>query len=227
MSKNRFKIAVLSALFLICVTAAIPSYTQNNQETRFDSTFELEVHESREWGASGLGRTPTTGGTGVLIPAGVNWYVGPVNKNLTDEDLSALVAELKQRPIPGLSLRGRGITDAELAHLKELKGLTELGLNDTKITGAGLAHLKELKGLTSLTLYRTQITDAELAYLKELKGLTGISLDSTQITDAGIAHLKGLKGLTMLNLWNTKITDAGLKELRSALPKCKIFLELW
>jgi hypothetical protein len=37
MSKNGFKLAVWSALFLIGVTAAIPSYTQNNQETRFDS----------------------------------------------------------------------------------------------------------------------------------------------------------------------------------------------
>jgi hypothetical protein len=247
MAKSRFKIAVWSALFLIGVTAALPSCTKKVQVTRFDSTWALEVYESRGplWKKL-LGHTPTTGGTGVLIPAGADWYVKPI-KNLTDEDLYALVAELKQHSIPGLSLlrcdqitdaglanlkelkgltrldlSSTNITDAGLAHLKELKGLTTLNLGGTQINGDGLAHLKELKGLTTLGLDDTRITDAGLAHLKELKGLTKLGLVGTQITDAGLANLKELKGLTELRLGFTQISDAGLKELRSALPKCKI-----
>jgi hypothetical protein len=104
------------------------------------------VYESREEEDSKLlGRTPTTDGAGVLIPASADWYVQPVNIKLTDEDLSALVAELKQRSIPGLNLWGCGrITDAGLANLKELKGLTSLDLRFTKqITDAGLKELRK------------------------------------------------------------------------------------
>ena len=224
MAKNRFKIAVWSALIFIGVTAALPSCTKKVQETRFDSTLELEVYGLREREAPKLllGRTPTPSGKGVLIPAGVDWYVKPSNENLTDEDLSALVAELKQHSIPGLDL-SRQITDAGLAHLKELKGLMTLILGGMQITDAGLANLKELKGLTTLILRSTNITDAGLANLKELKGLTTLILGGMQITDAGLANLKELKGLTTLDLYYTNITDAGLKEIRSALPKCKIF----
>jgi hypothetical protein len=145
MSKNRFKLAVWSALFLIGVTAAIPSYTQNNQETRFDSTWKLEVYEARKGEEPKLlGRTPTTDGAGVLIPAGVDWYVEPlINKNWTDKDFSALVAELKQRSILGLNLSDSGnIPDAWLAHLKELKGLTKLDLGYTGITDAEMKELR-------------------------------------------------------------------------------------
>jgi Leucine-rich repeat (LRR) protein len=185
---------------------------------------ELEVYGSREGEALKLlGRTPTPDGAGVLIPACVDLYVKPINRNLTDEDLSALVAELKQRSILELILREcYQITDAGLAHLKELKGLAELDLGNTQITDAGLAHLKELKGLTELDLSGTRITDAGFAHLKELKGLTTLYLWGTQITDAGLANLKELKGLTWLNIAETQITDAGLEELRSALPKCEI-----
>ena len=59
------------------------------------------------------------------------------------------------------------------------------------MTDAGLAHLKELKGLQTLHLrFCMKVTDAGLLHLKELKGLRELRLDGIKVTDAGIAELK-------------------------------------
>src|SRR5262249_31669088 len=59
--------------------------------------------------------------------------------NLKDDDLKNLRPHLQKSPLPvALSLSGAsGITDAGLAHLKDLTTLVSLGLGDVKYTDAG------------------------------------------------------------------------------------------
>lgn len=84
------------------------------------------------------------------------------------------------------------LTDAALEKLKQLglTKLTKLYLVDTKLTDAGLAHLKEMKDLQVLSLVGTPITDAGLEHLKEVKGLKELYLFGTQVTDEGVKKLK-------------------------------------
>jgi internalin A len=111
-------------------------------------------------------------------------------------------------------------SDAKSEQVGRLTGLEELFAG--AVGDAGLAHLKELKNLTDLHLDYTKITDAGLAHLKGLNKLSSLDLASTQVTDAGLTNLKGLTNLSTLNLYGTQVTDAGVKELQQALPSLTI-----
>jgi Leucine-rich repeat (LRR) protein len=102
-----------------------------------------------------------------------------------------------------LNLRGQDVTDAQLAHLKDLTGLTRLHLENTKVTDKGLEQLKGLTNLEYLNLY----------------GDAGV-------TDAGLASLEGMKKLKYVYLWQTKVTEPGAAKLKKALPQCDINLGL-
>jgi internalin A len=55
-----------------------------------------------------------------------------------------------------LYLYGTPVTDAGLAHLRELTNLQTLGLNGTQVTDAGLANLRGLTNLSELSLNGTK-----------------------------------------------------------------------
>src|SRR5262245_9290919 len=122
----------------------------------------------------------------------------------------------------GLSLGGTEISDAGLAHLKGMTNLHNLLLVNTRVTDAGLAHLKGLTRLQYLVLDRTDVTDAGLVPLEELTGLKDLSLGSTRVSDASLVRLAGLTRLQYLWLGDTQVTDAGAAELQAALPQAKI-----
>ena len=115
---------------------------------------------------------------------------------------------------------GEGM-DTSLAHLEELDDLLILTVY-RGVTDAGLAHLVELKRLKSLHLGGTSLTDAGLVRLKELKHLRSLELRSASVTDAGTVHLKELKHLRHLSLTRTSVTHAGINELKQALPQTTI-----
>ena len=117
------------------------------------------------------------------------------------------------------------LTDAELVHLKGLKGLTELILDGTEVTDAGLAHLKGMTKLTALDLDGTKITDAGLVHLEGMTGLAALGLDDTAITDAGLARLRGMTSLAILTLDNTEVTDAGLVHLEGMTQLSGLILD--
>src|SRR5438270_435213 len=94
--------------------------------------------------------------------------------------------KLPGKPVIGVNLTGRGVTDAGLKELKDLEQLTSLYLAYTKVTDAGMKELKDLKQLTSLNLAETNVTDAGLKELKHLKQLTSLNLAETNVTDAGL-----------------------------------------
>ena len=92
----------------------------------------------------------------------------------------------------------------------------------TQATDADLAHVAELKHLTSLFVGDTQITDAGLAKIAGLSELRELILYSPKFTDRGMEYLAGLKKLRSLYLTDTQVTDEGIKNLQRALPNCKI-----
>ncbi|MCS6852881.1 MAG: hypothetical protein NZ700_17110 [Gemmataceae bacterium] len=114
------------------------------------------------------------------------------------------------------------VKDEDLALLKDMPNLYELGLAGTTVTDAGLVHLQGLKNLTRLQLQNTKITDAGLVHLKGLEKLVSLNLYGTAVTDAGLEHLKGLTSLRKLYLWQTKVTEAGAKKLAEAPPEVVI-----
>jgi serine/threonine protein kinase len=72
----------------------------------------------------------------------------PVQVNDENHDIRA-VSELPTEPflLTWIEASHTGITDADLAHLKDLKGLTFLSLYNTGISDAGLANFKNCKRL--------------------------------------------------------------------------------
>jgi len=119
-------------------------------------------------------------------------------------------------------LRGRDLTDAELADVAKLGNVVELNLRDTKITSAGLVHLKGLAKLTRLHLERTNVGDEGIANLTKLTTLEYLNLYGTKITDKSLDHLAGLKNLRQLYVWQTDVTDAGIAKFKKALPAVSV-----
>jgi len=67
-----------------------------------------------------------------------------------------------------LVLRGSGVTDAGLVHLKGLTDLEWLALDGRQVTDAGLDHLKGLTNLEHLRLYGTKVTEKGAASLQHV-----------------------------------------------------------
>ena len=105
------------------------------------------------------------------------------------------------------------ITDAGLAHLKDMPRLSRFLLSESSITDRGLEHLKSLTALEYLDLYKTNISDAGLLHLSELPQLRELLLGDTRVTDAGLDALKNLP-LTSIALNTPGITDQGLARLK-------------
>jgi hypothetical protein len=100
--------------------------------------------------------------------------------NLTPAGIAA-IGECKE--LRHLSLVGCGVTDAELASLKNLTMLDYLTLSDNpKITDKGMATVKGFDRLRTLHLTNTSISDTGLMELKVLDGLRNLSVGGTKVT---------------------------------------------
>lgn len=160
------------------------------------------------------------------------------HSELTDQQLRTLVDRLKGlQSLRWIELGSTQLTDAGLAHLRDLPSIERLCFGSHKMAGHGLAHLADLPrleylgfgsqsmgdtalehlaGCTSLKHLAPncpKITDAGMPHLAKLKSLEELDLRWVPITDAGLAHLSGLKSLRELNLEHTKVTDTGLAHL--------------
>ncbi|HUS93108.1 MAG TPA: hypothetical protein VM695_14715, partial [Phycisphaerae bacterium] len=130
--------------------------------------------------------------------------------------------------------------DADLAALRDVKGIAELrmgggpvGAAGPYITDAGLASLSGWTDLKVLYLPGlpvhdrlrypnvTHFTDAGLAHLRGLTKLEKLVLLDQEITDEGLADLSGLTELRELWLDFIPLSDAGLEHL-SALRKLQV-----
>ena len=126
----------------------------------------------------------------------------------------------------GFSLnKGPKITDAGIAHLRNLPRLESLWLQGTRVTDRGLGYLEGLTQLKDLRLDGTGVTSAGLVHLRRLTQLTGLGLDGTAVTNAGLVHLQGLTQLKELRLKNTNVSAADAAEFKKIIPACQIITE--
>ena len=118
-----------------------------------------------------------------------------------------------------LDLSGKGLTDADLAPLAEMKNLESLNLSGND----AITNLSSLAGLSSLTFLNIMNTGAtDLSPLSDLTAMEFLHLSNAEITDlsplTGMSHLKELY-LTDGDLPDSKISDlsplSGLTELET------------
>ncbi len=119
------------------------------------------------------------------------------------------------------------ITDAGLAHLKDLPNLRFLRLlqenaGTMPVTDAGLAHVADLQQLQELMIVRIPVTDAGLAYVARLPRLKHLFVLGIPITDAGIAQLRELPSIEYVHFRNTQVTRLGVDDLCRGLPDCLV-----
>ena len=103
-----------------------------------------------------------------------------------------------------------------MVHLKGLKKLAILELEDTRVTDLGMVHLVDLTGVKHLNLAGTRITDDALFHLRNMKQLWALHLGRTAIGDLGLEQFRefdALKGVNFLYIEQTNVTDAGLAHL--------------
>ena len=118
-----------------------------------------------------------------------------------------------------LDLSSKGLTDADLAPLAEMKNLESLNLSGND----AITNLSSLAGLSSLTFLNIMNTGAtDLSPLSDLTAMEFLHLSNAEITDlsplTGMSHLKELY-LTDGDLPDSKISDlsplSGLTELET------------
>lgn len=134
----------------------------------------------------------------------------------------ALLADLGD--IPWLSVENARLSDAALAHIARLTGLTRLFLGSSGISGSGLAQLAPLKKLQYLSLKQLPINDARLAGLPDFPDLQYLGLDGTRIGNEGLKKVASYRQLQVLWLDNTAVTDAGLIYLQSLTSLRTLYL---
>jgi len=128
-------------------------------------------------------------------------------------DLSFL-ASLQPDALQGMSLRGTGAQDSDIAPIAQFTSLRSLNLRETQVSDAGLAHLGSLSNLQHLDLKRRSDLSAQgIAHLSGLSNLRFLDIQQVRLGDDGLAQLKGLTNLRTLNLNDTGITDQGLVHL--------------
>ena len=95
-------------------------------------------------------------------------------------------------------------------------------LHDRELTETSLKQLVSFKELQWLFLNKVRINDTDLKEIAVLKNLETLHLVDMKVTDSGLKHLTHLQRLWWLYLINTNVTEAGVKQLQDALPKCRI-----
>ena len=131
---------------------------------------------------------------------------------LTNAGLKQL-ADLHLRSLTVLDLSGTKITDAGLAHIRNMSRLEILLLSGNEIAGAGLKHLSGLTNLKWLSLEDTHVTDAAIKQLPSLPKLEELHLDRTDVTGACLTNLSAIQSLRMLDLGGTKVCGQELSNL--------------
>jgi hypothetical protein len=140
--------------------------------------------------------------------------------------------------VVGVSMDGRGATNADLFPLAELPylhqldleytavtddglafvaehcpKLTRLDLQESQITPAGLENVSKLVHLRDLLIGKCDVTDEHLEYFATLDDLDHLALRRTKIRGEGLKHLIGLTKLRSLDLDRTKLTEAAVEPL--------------
>jgi internalin A len=145
-------------------------------------------------------------------------YLGLAQTRVTDKVMEVLRVHPE---IKRLNISDTAITDRGLKFLKYAESLEELYVG-SKITDAGLQHLRGLKKLRVLALEDTQVTHAGLRRITSLAKLECLFLSGRQISGASIRSLKKLPRLKTITLLLESSDDSAAQELKQALPKVRV-----
>jgi len=152
-----------------------------------------------------------------------------------DDDGMKYLAAL---PLVDINLKLTDVRDDGVGHLTKIQTLKQPKLVKTKVTNAGIAHVKEMSNLEGLDLQDVNTVDnaclndiqglKKLKFLRiygpgfagdgiapigEMKSLRALSMHQTGLGDENINHLKPLVDLERLLLYGTHVTDKGMGEL--------------
>ncbi len=83
-------------------------------------------------------------------------------------------------------------------------------------------HLKDLRQVTGLHMQDSRVTDDGLMHLAEVNNIGLIVLRNTAVTDRGLQYLRHMDKLWYLDLTGMRVTDEGIASLKQALPKLEI-----
>lgn len=149
-----------------------------------------------------------------------------IREGNADKQLEAIAPTLRKlSSVTGLHLYETNVTDAGLAHLKDVNNLGHINLSQTGITDAGLVHLTGMTKLHFLILNDTKVSDEGIARLKkalprlEVEKQSKVQLDSEKaIQKAGGILMSDQSHLTGIELTrNSDFTDTELKKLEGPL----------
>jgi RNA polymerase sigma factor (sigma-70 family) len=136
-------------------------------------------------------------------------------RGLTGKALEKLIADMKKRSVPGLSVSHLKMSDSDLARLSEVLGLQTLLLTGTQISNEGLAKLKNFRSLSFLALEGTGVTHEGLTHLKDVKALRTLRLAGKKIDNKAMDALRECSKLTSLRLNRVSVDGYGVCVLRS------------
>lgn len=131
-------------------------------------------------------------------------------RKLHDEDMALLGA---LTDYDALHLNGNKVGDSGFFHLRRVKRIHKLILDETDITDDGVNYLSAVHGIDYLTLSKTAVTDRGAAMLAQRTDVTILRLDKTKITDEGLKEIGKMKQLVDLDLSDCSITDDGIGHL--------------
>jgi internalin A len=139
-----------------------------------------------------------------------------LNLNQCPSISDAGVAHLKDVPtLRRLALGGTKVTDAGLKTIGGLTQLDELYLSGDAITDAGVAHLAKLTKLKKLSVYSKAVTDAAFAHLADMTEMEELHVGSRyDFDDNHLKHMAKMSKLQKLSVGGEKLTDAGLAYLK-------------
>jgi AhpC/TSA family len=94
---------------------------------------------------------------------------------------------------------------------------------DDELLAKLVPHLRQIKQIARLHLQDTRVTDAGLETLKGMSNIFSMNLERTSISDRGLDSLKTISTLKYVFLAGTRVTDDGILALKHALPDVSVY----
>jgi hypothetical protein len=168
-----------------------------------------------------VGTTPSA--APLEIPSGVTWFVAPADTRISGRAAAAIVQEVADRGVPGVSFQGcAGVGDALMPVLATVKELRYLDLRGTSVSARGLGALRGHPRLTWLDAADRQPED--LTWAGKLPALRVLDVSGAWLTSGGLegpGHSKKLESLTIRR--SSEFGEGALYPLRGATALRHLF----